>query len=160
MKKAICIFDEGGNVVVDQVALTAAEEAEVNAAVPVAKKQDLAADLATEFAARYHAGYSVNDKAGQVAVLQFRNDADRQNISDVAQFAARQSVGLVIRFRCQDNVAHEFYAGEFARLADALFAERQAILHTYWAKRDAINAVEPTPENLSFFTDYDVAAGW
>lgn len=149
-----------------RVEMTAQQAAEFEAArapsVAEVKMAKMHA-LAMEYQQRYFTDAQFYDIEGAIHVVQFRNPKDQANIETVSQAAdqkARANPAAVVRFRVADNSRPQFEASRFAEQSVALFDEKQAILHKYWDKLDALGAIEPTEENRAALEGYDPAQGW
>ena len=94
------------------------------------------------------------------AVIQFRDDSDRMNLSNVVQAAQALIIAgtptETLVYRTQDNVIQEVTAVQMVSLGMAVMAEKQALLNVSWGHRDNIDAMTTVVD----VTDYDITTGW
>lgn len=98
-----------------------------------------------------------------VKEIQFRDEVDRTNLSDVSQVAmglimAGQATTLVV-YRTKDNQNQTLTAEEMVSVAMGVFQEKQDIVTNMWIHKDTIRALSDTYD-LAGLRDYDVTTGW
>jgi hypothetical protein len=81
-----------------------------------------------------------------IQIIQFRNDEDRINLTNVAQVAslkiANNDPEALITFRVKSNENLLFTASEFAEIATCIFDQKQAIRNIFWSYKDQINQLD------------------
>lgn len=91
--------------------------------------------------------------------IQFRNEFDRANLSNVATGAlALSSIDptTLMEYRTEDNVIHHIPASEMVSIAMDVLSQKQAIISASWIHKDAIRALT----TLDQIKAYNIYEGW
>lgn len=100
------------------------------------------------------------DFAGTPGVIQFRNEEDRMNLTNVTQ-GAQVSVtngnpSQVIIYRDKANVRHSVTAAQMLSIGASALQGKQAIAVAAWDHKDAIKLLT----SVSAIKAYDINTGW
>ena len=98
-------------------------------------------------------------------VIQYRNEADHRALTSVVQGAMANVLAgnptTTVKFRTEDNVTNTVESSDFVSIGLAVLADKQALYEVAWAKKDAIDALDPQDQNYqSTLDNYDVESGW
>jgi hypothetical protein len=92
--------------------------------------------------------------------IQFRNDFDRQNLSDVAlgalAISTLQNPNKLMYYRDAADVIHEVRAGELVTIALNVLDIKQEVVSKSWVHKDAVK-LKTTLEEVKA---YDINEGW
>ena len=83
--------------------------------------------------------------------IQFRNETDRFNLTNVIQSAQVLSTTdptATVCFRAEDNIVYDINCVDFTELGLMIFNQKQIILNQYWNAKDLIKQL---PVNLDSF---------
>ena len=94
------------------------------------------------------------------ATIQFRNDTDRTNLSNVAAGAMACIIAgtpeALMTYRTKDDVINKVPAAETMQIAMEVLGVKQAVVDNAWKHKDAIRAII----DIQAVIDYDVTTGW
>lgn len=92
--------------------------------------------------------------------IQFRNDADRTNLSNVATGALAHVVAgapeTLMNYRTEDDVIHVVPALEMLQIAGSVLDAKQSVVDNAWRHKDAVKLLTSTQDII----DYDITTGW
>lgn len=96
-------------------------------------------------------------------VIQFRNESDRSNISNVATGAMAYVLAgapeTEMSYRTEDNMIHKVPAGTMMTIAMSVLAGKQKIVDVAWKHKDAL--IELMDEgDYEALREYDTTTGW
>lgn len=103
---------------------------------------------------------TVQFPGGDYAVIQFRNEADRTNLSNVG--AGAMSYVLLgapetpMVYRTEDNVIRTVTAAEMIQIAGYVLQSKQGVVDNAWKHKDAMKQLE----SLVSLETYDITTGW
>lgn len=90
--------------------------------------------------------------------IQFRNETDRFNLTNViqtAQVLSNTNVNATVNFRAEDNVVYAINCVDFINLGVLIFSEKQTILNQYWDAKDIIVSLPVTMESFTYLNTFD-----
>jgi len=92
--------------------------------------------------------------------IQFRNEIDRANLSNVTQAAISLVLSgqpnFLMPYRTADNVTQYVSAGGMIDIGNKVMEQKQNLVSTAWAHKDALREMEDYPDLL----EYDIQEGW
>jgi len=95
-----------------------------------------------------------------MATIQFRDETDRTNLSNVAAGAMACLIAgtpeTVMQYRTKDDVIQQVPAGTMMQIAMDILATKQAVVDNAWMHKDAIKALT----DIRSIIDYDITTGW
>jgi hypothetical protein len=98
-----------------------------------------------------------------LATIQFRNENDRTNLSNVASGATALIIsgtpGATMSYRTLDNTIQSVTALQMLGIAMEVLNTKQAITNAKWDHKDALQAFVDNNDYQSI-VDHDVYAGW
>ena len=94
-----------------------------------------------------------SDGAGSI---QFRNERDRANLSNVATSCLVLEPSAIVVYRTEDDVTHNIPASEMIQIAMQVMAQKQAVTTASWIHKDAL-ALLNTREEIEA---YHITTGW
>lgn len=93
-------------------------------------------------------------------VIQFRNELDRANLSNVTQAAISLVIAgtpeYIMPYRTADNVTQFVPASGLIAIGNSVMAAKQLLVSTAWNHKDTLRAME----SLDDIASYDIQAGW
>lgn len=93
-------------------------------------------------------------------VIQFRNDNDRTNLSNVGTAALALIVGgnptQLMEWRTLDNVTQLVPAVQMVQISNGVLAVKQQIVSKAWEHKDTLRSMTITNDVVA----YDITAGW
>lgn len=93
-------------------------------------------------------------------VIQFRDDSDRMNLSDVSAGAMSLIVSgapdTIMAYRTKDDKVQEVPASTMLAIAGEVLGQKQRIVSNSWKHKDAVRALTDMQDIL----DYDITTGW
>ncbi len=97
---------------------------------------------------------------GSYNTIQFRNDFDRQNVSNLALGALAETVGgkpnKKMKFRDKDNKVHDIKTKDLVGLSLGVMDKKQKVVETAWAHKDTLKAMKTLEE----VRKYNINEGW
>ena len=95
-----------------------------------------------------------------LATIQFRDEADRTNLSNVATGAMAYVIAgtpeAVMQYRTQDDVIQQVPAITMMQIAMTVLAAKQGVVDNAWSLKDSLKLLTTAQDIL----DYDISIGW
>lgn len=92
--------------------------------------------------------------------IQFRDEFDRSNLSNVTQAAMSAVMNsqpeTIINYRTEDNVTQAVRADQFVAIGNSVMAQKQSLVSAAWGHKDVMRGLT-VPEDI---IAYDVTQGW